>query len=84
MYYRGRPDLGLPAPPEIPKMVRVLKVKLQPDKVEAYITMKKEYIALLKKSPPRFEAVLQGRFGASGWEFLTLEGIKLLRNFIGR
>ncbi len=75
VYYRARPDLSLPATPGIPKMVRVLKVKLQPDKLEAYITMKKEYIALLKKSPPRFQAVLQGRYGTSQWEFLTLEGI---------
>jgi antibiotic biosynthesis monooxygenase (ABM) superfamily enzyme len=75
VYYRGRPDLSLPPVPEIPKMVRLLKAKLQPDKVEAYIAMKKEYIALLKKSPPKFESVLQGRYGTSQWEFLTLEGI---------
>jgi|SRR5271166_2539938 len=74
-YYRGRPDLSLPGTPEIPKMVRVLKVKLQPDKFDAYIAMKKEYIALLKKSPPKFEAVLQGRYGASQREFLTLDGM---------
>ncbi len=75
VYYRARPDLSLPPVPGIPKMVRVLKVKVQPDKMDAYVGMKKEYIALLKKSPSKFEAVLQGRYGASQWEFLTLEGI---------
>ena len=75
VYYRQRGDLSMPATPEIPKMVRVLKVKVQPDKMDAYIAMKKEYIGLAKKSPPKFLSVLQGRFGASSWEFLTLEGL---------
>jgi hypothetical protein len=74
-YYRVRTDLSLPPTKEIPKMLRVLKAKVQPDKVQAYIAMKKEYIGLVKNTPLKFEAVLQGRYGASQWEFLTLEGL---------
>ncbi len=74
-YYRVRPDLSLPPTQEIPKMMIVLKVKVQPDKIEQYISMKKEYIALVKKAGIKFESVMQGRFGTSAWEFVTLESL---------
>lgn len=75
VYYRVRSDLSLPPPQETPKMLTVLRVKVQPDKMAEYISMKKEYIALAKKVGGKYHEVMQARFGASEWEFLTVEGI---------
>lgn len=72
VYYRIRTDLSLPPTQDIPKMLLVLKVKVQRDKIDDYVAMKKEYLELMKKSPVKFEAVLEGRFGASAREFITL------------
>lgn len=74
-YYRVRADMSLPASKELPKMMLVLKVKVQPEKAAAYIAMKKEYLELLKKSPIKVESVMQGRYGTSQFEFLTLTGL---------
>lgn len=72
--YRMRPDLSLPPAKEIPKMVRVLKTQILPDKVAEYIALKKENLAALKSENPRGYWVARAAFGASAWEFITVEG----------
>lgn len=72
--YRMRPDLSLPPTKEIPKMVFVLKTQILPDKVADYIALKKENLATLKPENRKGYWVAQAAFGASQWEFITVEG----------
>jgi hypothetical protein len=74
-YYRLRADLSLPSPKELPKMMLVLKVKVQPEKAAAYIMLRKAYLEYLKKSPIKILSVMQGRYGTSELEFVTLRGL---------
>jgi hypothetical protein len=76
-FYPRRADLSLPVngTGTPPKRLTMLRVTVQPDKINDYIALKKEYLNAVKKSGVKLQAVWRGQFGTSQWEFVTIEGL---------
>lgn len=73
--YIVRHDLSEESAPVLPKLIRVLRARILPDKVNDYLTAKKDYLALWRKAGGGFYTVLQARFGAPAQEFVTIDSI---------
>ena len=70
------PDLSLPSSHEIPKMVRVIRSTVRPDKVNEYRALvKEEILPAVRKSGAKTYIVLQTRMGRPGTEFVSVLGI---------
>lgn len=74
-FYRVLADLSLPAPKEMPKMIEVLSVTLDPHKIDEYVAMKKEYLNLEKQAGLQMAEVMRGVFGTSQWEYVTVTAL---------
>ncbi len=69
------PDLSLPDTAETPKMIRVLRTQVRPDKVGEYVALSKsEVLPAIKKAGLKFFSVSQVRYGAPTSEFVTIAG----------
>jgi hypothetical protein len=69
------PDLSLP-PAGAVQMIRVLRTRVRPDKVNEYMAMvKSEVSPAAKKAGLKVFTVSQVRYGAPGTEFISVAGI---------
>jgi len=70
------PQYSLPPTAEVPKMIRVLRTKVQPGKVDEYLALSKnEVLPAMKKSGVKFYNVSQVRYGDSRMEFVSVTGL---------
>jgi len=69
------PDLSLPPGGELPKMIRLLRTRVRPDRVGEYLALSKsDVLPAIKKSGLKFFSVAQLRYGAPTTEFTTVAG----------
>jgi hypothetical protein len=69
------PDLSLPQSGSVP-MIRVMRSRVKPDKVNEYIALlKSETLPAMKKAGLKLFAVSQVRYGAPNTEFISVSGI---------
>ena len=69
------PELSLPATNEVPAMVRTLRTRVRPDKLNEYLALVKgEILQAAKKSGLKDYSVAQSRLGAPTTEFLSVSG----------
>lgn len=69
-------DLTLPVAKDMPKMVSVLRITLQPDKVDQYLALaKSELLPAVKKSGIKTYATVRMRYGASRAEIVSSAGV---------
>jgi len=70
-----QPDLSLPRIADPPKMIRVLRTEVRPDKVEDYLALlKAEVLPAVKKSGATVFSVARTRYGAPSSEIVTVVG----------
>ena len=70
------PDLGLPQTGELPKMIRVLRTRVRPDKISEYLGMVKgEVLPAAKKAGLSLYTVSQGRYGTLSSEFVSVASL---------
>jgi hypothetical protein len=78
------PDLSLPRTAEIPKMVRTLRTRVRPDKVNDYLALvKSEVLPAAKKAGLKEYSLAQTRYGAPISEFLSVAGVNNWADFDG-
>jgi hypothetical protein len=69
------PELSLPSTNEVPAMIRTLRTRVRPDKLNEYLALVKgEILPAAKKSGLKAYTVAQSRLGAPTTEFLTVAG----------
>jgi hypothetical protein len=70
------PDLSLPSSGETPNMIRVLRTRVRPDKVNEYMAlMKSEVLPAMKKSGANGYTLSQVRYGGPNTEFISVSGL---------
>ncbi len=70
------PDLSLPRSAEIPKMVRVMRSQVKPDKVDAYTSLlKSELFPAVQKSGMKVYLTARVRLGRPSQEFSSIVGL---------
>lgn len=70
------PDLSLPQTAETPKMIRVLRTRVRPEKVNEYMALvKSEVLPAAKKAGVKSYTVSQERYGAPNTEFVSISGL---------
>lgn len=75
-YLQILPDLSLPGTPDIPKMVRVLRTTVRPDKVDAYKALiKEELLPAIRKSGVKTFFYAQTQLGRPSNEMMSALGI---------
>lgn len=69
------PEMSLPRSTAIPKMMRTLRVRVPPEKINEYITLiQNEMLPAVKKAGLHSYEVVQRRYGAPMSEFLSVYG----------
>ncbi|HEV1284960.1 MAG TPA: hypothetical protein VNU44_06600 [Bryobacteraceae bacterium] len=69
------PEYSLPPAGEVPKMIRVLRTKVRPEKLNEYLALaKSEILPAIKKSGAKFYNVSQVRYGESVAELVSVTG----------
>jgi hypothetical protein len=69
------PEYSLPPSGDIPKMIRVLRTKVRPEKLGEYMALgKSEILPAIKKSGVKFYNVSQVRYGESTSELVSVTG----------
>jgi hypothetical protein len=70
------PDLSLPRASGVPKMVRTLRTRVRPDKVNEYLALiKSDVFPAAKKAELKSYSIAQVRYGAPTSEFLSVAGL---------
>jgi hypothetical protein len=69
------PDLSLPMG-EVPKMVRTLRTRVRPDKINEYLALvRSDVFPAIKKAELKSYSIAQVRYGAPTSEFLSVSGL---------
>jgi hypothetical protein len=69
------PEYSLPSGGDIPKMIRVLRTKVRPEKLSEYMALTKgEILPAVKKSGVKFYNLSQMRYGESRSEIVSVTG----------
>ncbi len=69
------PEYSLPRSAEVPKMIRVLRTKVRPEKLNEYLALSKsEVLPAVKKSGVKFYNVSLVRYGESRSEIVSVTG----------
>ncbi|MBI4891594.1 MAG: hypothetical protein HY821_13295 [Acidobacteria bacterium] len=70
------PELSLPRGTELPKMVRMMRTQVKPDKVNAYTDLiKSELLPAMQKSGVKLFLYARVRFGGPSQEFSSIIGL---------
>jgi len=70
------PDMSLPPAAEMPKMIRVIRILVKPDKISEFLALQKdEVVPAMKKSGVKAYSLARARLGAPSSEFLVVTGI---------
>jgi hypothetical protein len=71
-----QPDLSVPAGPQIPNVVSVLRTVVKPEKINDYIALvKSELLPAVKKAGLKEFSVARSRYGQPNSQFSTVTGI---------
>lgn len=69
------PDSSLPPTAEVPKMIRVLRTRIRPDKVGEFLALQKsDVLPAVKKSGLKFYTFSRVRYGDPSAEFVSVAG----------